>query len=130
VTVISRYGDRDAALGIHNETLALQLAHRSVRKFSPQPVTDEQLSALVAAAQSAATSSNLQPWRVVAVRDPERKARSATLANDQQFINEASLFLVWVADLGRARRLAERAGTPLEVRTISRPRSSVSSTPR
>jgi nitroreductase len=114
VTVISRYGDRDAALGIHNETLALQLAHRSVRKFSPQPVTDEQLSAVVAAAQSAATSSNLQPWSVIAVRDPERKARLAILANEQQFINEASLFLVWVADLGRARRLAERAGTPLD----------------
>ncbi|MDT5152553.1 MAG: hypothetical protein QOI01_4286 [Mycobacterium sp.] len=102
------------ALGIHNETLALQLAQRSVRKFSRRPVTDEQLAALVAAAQSAATSSNLQPWSVVAVRDPERKARLATLANDQQFINEASLFFVWVADLGRARRLAERAGTPLD----------------
>ncbi|MET0705157.1 MAG: nitroreductase family protein, partial [Mycobacterium sp.] len=33
---------------------------------------------------------------------------------NQQFINEAPLFLVWVADLGRARRLAQRAGTPLD----------------
>jgi nitroreductase len=114
VTVIARYADRDAALGVHNETLALQLAHRSVRRFRSQPVTDEQLSALVAAAQSASTSSNLQPWSVVAVRDPQRKARLAVLANHQQFINEAPLLLVWVADLGRARRLAQRAGTPLD----------------
>jgi nitroreductase len=85
-----------------------------VRKFVPGPVTEEQLSVIVAAAQSAATSSNLQAWSVVAVRDPDRKARLAALANGQQFINEASLFLVWVADLGRARRLAERAGTPLD----------------
>ena len=114
MTVIARYGDIDAALGVHSDTLALQLAHRSVRKFLPDPVTDEQLAALVAAAQSAATSSNLQPWSVIAIRDPQRKARLAELANNQQFINEASLFLVWVADLGRARRIAERAAAALD----------------
>ncbi|OLO98743.1 NADPH-dependent oxidoreductase [Mycolicibacterium porcinum] len=114
MTVIARYGDIDAALGVHSETLALQLAHRSVRKFTAEPVTDEQLSALVAAAQSASTSSNLQPWSVIAVRDPQRKARLASLANNQQFINQAPLFLVWVADLGRARRLAQRAGATLD----------------
>jgi nitroreductase len=109
-----RYGDTNAVLPIHNETLAVQLSHRSVRKFGPQPVSDEQLSALVAAAQSAATSSNLQPWSVIAVRDPERKARLAELAAGQQFINEAPLFLIWVADLGRARRIAERAEAALD----------------
>jgi nitroreductase len=114
VTVISRYGDTHAVLPIHNETLAVQLSHRSVRKFGPQPVTDGQLSALVAAAQSAATSSNLQPWSVIAVRDPARKARLAALAAGQQFINEAPLLLVWVADLGRARRIASRAGVALD----------------
>jgi nitroreductase len=114
MTVIARYADAEAALGVHNDTLAVQLAHRSVRKFLPHPVSDEHLAALVAAAQSASTSSNLQPWSVIAVRDPQRKARLAALANNQQFINEAPLFLIWVADLGRARRLAQRAGTPLD----------------
>lgn len=114
MTLISRYGDADAALPVHNQTLAVQLAHRSVRKFGPHPVTDDQLSALVAAAQSAATSSNLQPWSVIAVRDPARKARLAELAAGQQFIAEAPLFLVWVVDLGRARRIAQRAGAVLD----------------
>ncbi|AWT53844.1 NADPH-dependent oxidoreductase [Mycolicibacterium smegmatis] len=114
MTVIARYADVDATLGVHSDTLALQLAHRSVRKFLPDAVSDEHLSALVAAAQSAATSSNLQPWSVVAVRDPQRKARLAVLAKSQQFINDAPLFLVWVADLGRARRIAARAGAPLD----------------
>jgi nitroreductase len=93
------------------DTIRLQLAHRSVRKFGPREVTDDELSALIAAAQSAPTSSNLQPWSVVAVRDPARKARLAVLAANQAFIEQAPLFLVWVADLGRARRLATRAGT-------------------
>jgi len=114
VTVISRYGDADAALDVHNPTLATQLAHRSVRKFTSEPVTDAQLQAMVAAAQSAATSSNLQPWSVIAVRDHARKARLAVLAAEQQFIDDAPLLLVWVADLGRARRLAQRAASPLD----------------
>jgi nitroreductase len=107
----ARYGDPAATLGVVNDVLSLQLARRSVRQFGPREVTDDELTALVAAAQSAATSSNLQPWSVVAVRDPERKARLAALAAHQAFIEQAPLFLVWVADLGRARRLAERAGT-------------------
>lgn len=110
----ARYGDSAAALAVGNETIALQLAHRSVRRFLSEPVSDDQLTAIVAAAQSAPTSSNLQAWSVVAVRDPARKARLAALATGNVFIEQAPLFLVWLADLGRARRLAERAELPLD----------------
>ncbi len=107
--VVQRYGDPGFALAVRNEVLDLQLAHRSVRRFTDRAVSDEEIAALVAAAQSAPTSSNLQLWSVVAVRDPERKSRLATLAGDQEFIRRAPLFLVWIADHGRARRLAERS---------------------
>jgi nitroreductase len=113
MSVTARYGDDSATLGVVNDVLAVQLAHRSVRSFLPREVDDDELAAIVAAAQSAPTSSNLQAWSVVAVRDPERKSRLAALAGGQAFIAQAPLFLVWVADLGRARRLADRAGTPL-----------------
>src|SRR6478735_767785 len=96
------------------DVVRLQLAHRSVRRFLPDEVSDDELRTLVAAAQSAPTSSNLQPWSVVAVRDPQRRRRLSTLAARQQFVAEAPLLLVWVADLGRARRLAERSEQKLE----------------
>ena len=114
MTITRRYGDPAAALAVSSDVLTLQLAHRSVRRFEARQVTDDELAALVAAAQSAPTSSNLQPWSVVAVRDPERKSRLATLAGNQEFIRQAPLLLVWVADLGRARRLAARADVPLD----------------
>jgi nitroreductase len=114
VSVAQRYGDRELSLEVANEVLELQVAHRSVRRFLDEPVSDEQLTAIVTAAQSASTSSNMQGWSVVAVRDPAHKARLAALANNQQFINQAPLFLVWIADLGRARRLARRAERPLD----------------
>jgi nitroreductase len=113
-SAVARYGDPDARLEVLNDVVRVQLAHRSVRKFGPREVTDAELAALIAAAQSAPTSSNLQPWSVVAVRDPHRRARLAALAADQQFIAEAPLFLVWIADLGRARRLAARAGADVD----------------
>ncbi|WP_433528210.1 NtaA/DmoA family FMN-dependent monooxygenase [Micromonospora sp. CA-263727] len=112
-SVAARYGDPAATLGVATDTIRGQLAHRSVRRFGPRAVTDDELTALVAAAQSAATSSNLQPWSVVAVRDPARRARLAALAGNQGFIAQAPLFLVWIADLGRAHRLADRGGAPL-----------------
>ncbi len=87
-----------------NAVIELQLAHRSVRAFLDAPVGDEELTAIVAAAQSASTSSNLQAWSVVAVREPARRVRLATLAGDQDFIRRALLLLVWLADLGRIGR--------------------------
>lgn len=83
------------------------LQHRSVRAYLPDALPPGTLETLVAAAQSAATSSNLQAWSVVAVQDPDRKARLSVLAGDQAHIRDAPLFLLWIADLSRALILAE-----------------------
>ncbi len=92
----------------------LLLQHRSVRAYLPRPLPPGTLEALVAAAQSAPTSSNLQAWSVVAVQDQARKDRLAALAGDQKHIREAPLFLCWIADLSRAARLGQAVGKPME----------------
>jgi nitroreductase len=97
-----------------NDTLDVLLSHRSVRAYLPGPLPAGTLETLVAAAQSAATSSNLQAWSVVAVEDPARKARLAALAGNQKHIVEAPLFLVWLVDLARLGRMAEERGVPAE----------------
>ena len=89
------------------------LQHRSVRAYLPDPLPPGTLEILAAAAQSAATSSNLQTWSVVAVEDPARKARLAALAHGQRHIEQAPLFLLWIADLSRAARLGKAHGKPL-----------------
>ncbi len=89
-----------------NAVLETILNHRSVRGFLPDALPDGTLELLVAAAQSASTSSNLQVWSVVAVEEPEHKARLATLASNQQFIRDAPLLLVWLADLARLNSVA------------------------
>jgi nitroreductase len=99
--------------GPWNDTIALLLNHRSVRAFLPDPLPVGTLETLLAAAQSAATSSNMQTFSVVAVTDPARKARLAHVANDQAYIAQCPLFLVFLADLSRAQRLGQAEGVEL-----------------
>jgi nitroreductase len=89
-----------------NEVLETIINHRSVRGFRTDALPEGTLELLVAAAQSASTSSNLQVWSVVAVQKPEHKARLARLAGNQQFIRDAPLLLVWLADLARLNGIA------------------------
>jgi nitroreductase len=72
----ARYGaDAVPAAGKLNEVLRCLLAHRTVRAYLPDALPPGTLETLVAAAQSAASSSNLQLWSVIAVEDAGRKAR-------------------------------------------------------
>jgi nitroreductase len=45
---------------------------RSVRKFLPTPVPDEDLLAILDAARAAPTSGNQQPWKFLVLRDRDR----------------------------------------------------------
>ena len=111
----ARYGTRwTGPLPGWNATLDALLAHRSVRNYTNRPLPAGTLETLIAAAQSASTSSNLQTWSVVAVEDPERKARLSKLAADQSQIRSAPLFLVWLADLNRLEAAAQRTGASAE----------------
>ncbi|ATQ70526.1 nitroreductase family protein [Methylosinus trichosporium] len=95
---------------VWNETLDLLLAHRSVRAYLPESVPASVVETMVAAAQSASTSSNLQVWSVVAVEDEVRKSRLADLAGNQQHIRDAPLFLLWLADLSRLDNIGKDQG--------------------
>lgn len=114
----ARYANAYEATGLSavsgSPVLDTLFAHRSVRAFKPDPLPPQTLELLVAAAQSAPSSSNLQVWSVVAVEDPERKDRIARYAGDQAQIREAPLFLAWLVDLSRWQRLADRADKPVE----------------
>lgn len=111
----ARYGDDDHTPDLASSALIEQLLdHRSVRAYLPDPVSDDILSAIIAAAQSAASSSNLQAWSVVAVRDPETRAALAECAGGQSHMREAPLQLVWLADLARLACLGEQTERPIE----------------
>jgi nitroreductase len=86
-----------------------------VRGYRPDALPTGTLETLIAAAQSAVTSSNLQTWSVIAVTDPAKKAALAKLCNNQKHIEQCPLFLVWLADISRNQRLGAEEGVTLEV---------------
>jgi nitroreductase len=97
-----------------SDTLATLLSHRSIRAYLPDALPAGTLEVLIAAAQSASTSSNLQAWSVVAVEDGNRKEELSKLANSQAHIGQSPLFLVWLADLARLTHIAESRGLPYQ----------------
>lgn len=111
----ARYGGAVPMAGASmNAVLQNLLSHRSVRAFRQDALPDGVLETLIAAAQSAPTSSNMQSWSVVAIRDDARKSRLAELAARQGFIRQAPLFLAFLADTSRLDRLGQREGQTLE----------------
>jgi nitroreductase len=94
--------------------LAKFLNHRSVRRYKPEPIGEGILQGLVAAAQSAATSSNLQLWSIVSIQDPQRREEIARLCDDQHQVREAGAFFAFLIDHHRLRRAAAKVGEMAE----------------
>lgn len=108
----ARYGaDAVPPAGLWNETIGVMLGHRSVRRFLSTPVPEGTLETMIAAAQSASTSSNLQAWSVVVVDDPAKRKEFARIAANQKHIEECPLYMVFIADLSRLERIGEKHGS-------------------
>jgi nitroreductase len=93
-----------------DEILAFLNSHASARRFSGEEISETQEKAIVETAQRSPTSSNLQVYSIIGLRDAETKKRLAVLCGDQAHVSESSLFLVFLADLKRLKALAEERG--------------------
>lgn len=101
----------DQANQSNHEIIKLMRNHRSIRKFdAARPVPDDTVKELIETAQCTSTSSNLQAYSVILVKDKAKRAKIAELANHQQHIVEATVFLVFCADLYRLKVAGEIGG--------------------
>jgi FMN reductase (NADPH) len=90
-------------------------AHRTIRKYRPGELDDGIVRRAVESAQMAATSSNVQAYSLLRVRDPARRARLAELCGGQSQVAESGAFFVICGDQRRHQLLAEAAGVPFAV---------------
>ena len=102
-----RFGEDPPAVA---EEIGAFLKHRSIRAYSDREVPEDLVKALLAAAQSAATSSNLQMWSVVSVQDPSRRERIAQLCANQDQVRRAPWFFAFLADHYRLRQAGSKVG--------------------
>lgn len=84
-----------------NNVIELLKSHRSIRKFTDQTVTQEQVNEFVSAGQAAATSSFIQACTVIQVNNPDKRTALAEWAGNQRYVEEAPVFLVFCADMNR-----------------------------
>ncbi|MEK3806793.1 oxygen-insensitive NADPH nitroreductase [Bacillus sp. FSL H8-0547] len=97
-----------------NQTIETMLSHRSIRKFEDRALSTEQIRTIVESAQAASTSSFIQAYSIIGVKNPEMKKRLAELAGNQPYVEENGHFFVFCADLHRHDVLAEMEGVSLD----------------
>ncbi|MBZ5486283.1 oxygen-insensitive NADPH nitroreductase [Halomonas aquamarina] len=93
-----------------NDVINLMKSHRSIRKFTDRPIARELLVELIQAGQGAATSSHVQAYTVIHVKDPANREQIAELAGGQDYIASCADFLVFCADMKRPTEASERTG--------------------
>ena len=88
-----------------NETIASQLAHRTIRAYKDQPLTEAEVTTLMDVARHTATSSFLQSCTVLHITDPQVR-ETIGAASRQPYVGgtKGDLF-IFVADLYRNSRI-------------------------
>ena len=93
-----------------NTTIDILMAHKSIRKFTDEPLGNDVLRTIVTAGQAAASSSFLQGVTIIRVTDMVKREKLAAVAGNQAQVISAPEFLVFCADLSRPIKCCETHG--------------------
>lgn len=116
--IAHRYGDGQVGGGeagadmAADDILARILLRRTHRRYTDEPIPDDLLQVLFAAAFSASAKSDLQQGSVVVVRDAAKRKAIADLIPSMPWIGTCPVFMVWIGDSRRIRRICELRGKP------------------
>ncbi|MFA0442074.1 nitroreductase A [Vibrio sp. 10N.286.49.C2] len=84
-----------------NRTIETILDHRSIRQFSQQPISAEQLDIIIQSGLAASSSSLLQVVSIIRVTDKTKRTLLAEYAGGQAYVESAAEFLVFCIDYQR-----------------------------
>lgn len=88
-----------------NRNLDFLNAHVSVRQFTEQPISTEDELKIISTSQRSASSSNIQAYSIISIRNQATKAKISSLASNQKHITDSALFLFFCADLNRLNKI-------------------------
>ncbi len=96
------------------ETAVTQILnqHTTVRSFTDKAVPDEMLHAALNAARRSPTSSNMQTYSIIVVRNAEMKKKLAVLAGNQKHVEQCDVFVGFLADISRLTAVGQMHGQP------------------
>ncbi|MBP2622821.1 nitroreductase family protein [Streptococcus oricebi] len=86
-----------------NPTISLMKNHRSVRRFTDQAISEEELRTIIDAGRAASSWKNFQSYSIILIRSQAKKEAIYQLV-PQEAILQADTFLLFVGDLNRAQK--------------------------
>ena len=96
-----------------NETIKHQLAHRSIRFFKDEAISEAQLNTYFEVMRRTATSVGLQSYSAIRVTDPAKRAALAEVAN-QAYLKDVPELVVFIVDCYRIHQIAKEKGHSTE----------------
>ena len=91
-----------------NEVIKLLKSHTSIRKFNEKKITDEQIQLIIESAMQGATAGNMMAYSIIKIRSKDTLSKLANSCDDQPFIANADLALLFVADNYKWHKLYEQ----------------------
>ncbi|MCM3760595.1 oxygen-insensitive NADPH nitroreductase [Alkalihalobacillus oceani] len=88
--------------------------HRSIRKYTEEPISSSILEDILSCAQWASSSHNVQSYSIIVVRDKEVKRILSKICNSQEWVVNCQIFLVFCADFYRLKLTTEMYSTNFE----------------
>ncbi|MDD7305252.1 MAG: NADPH-dependent oxidoreductase [Peptoniphilaceae bacterium] len=92
-----------------NETIKIQLNHRTIREFKNQPLPKEDLEKLHDVINMTASSNGMQNYSVIRVTDQNIKNELAEIGL-QEYMRRAPELLIFIVDLYRNYKIAQEMG--------------------
>lgn len=84
-----------------NETLKVIFNRVSLRKYDKKSISDEDLNLILDATMRAPTAGNNMLYSIILIKDKETKEKLAVSCDNQPFIKEADVIMVFLADVKR-----------------------------
>lgn len=90
-------------------------SHRSIRKFTQQPISDQILKEVIRSAQYAPTSHYVQAYSIIVVKEQDLKNKLANVSGSQKYVESCPVFLVFCADFYRLKLTSELYPNKFEI---------------
>jgi len=78
------------------DTIAAIMQRRSVRKYEPKEIPEEDLKTIIEAGRQAPSAANRQPWHFIVVKDADQRRKVAEACSDQTWMAEAAVTIAGV----------------------------------
>ena len=85
----------------------------SIRAYLEKEIEEDKLNQILEAARAAPSAGNLQAYKIFVIKERQAKQQIAAAANDQDFVGEAAVVLIFCQDAYQSAKKYSKRGEQL-----------------